>query len=308
MDVADLLHIATAGIDDRRVEMATVEPTGIATEAVSGLAQILAELAENAVAFSDPGDRVRVAGLFTHDDYLITISDHGVGIPESMIALINRQLEDPSAVASDPATPTMGIQLVARLAHRLGIGVKLVPAVPGTTARVTIPARYLSRDGESPRSPWRDDDGDSGIFNPMRARPDVSERPAEELTVDLTSYESRRRSPEHVVAMTETARAEAEQFLAEVFGPLLTKPRSSERPASRADKGGNEHGPVEQAPRPDRGERLATTTTLRVRVPGENFEVTQDEPSTASAEGAIDIRSALSRYQEGRRSAERRDR
>jgi hypothetical protein len=48
-----------------------------------------------------------------------------------------------------------------------------------------------------------------------------------------------------------------------------------------------------------------TVTELRVRVPGENFALVRDEPSTVAAESAIDIRSALSRYEQGRRSAGR---
>lgn len=317
MDVAELLDIALAGIDDRRVEVATLEHAEISMEAVSGLAQLLAELIENAVAFSDPGDRVRVAGLFTRDDYLITVSDHGVGIPEQMIAAINRQLEDPVTTPAEGAS-RMGIQLVARLADRHGIGVRLVPAVPGTTARVTIPSRLVSRNvGEAAITPEGVPSVESGpgIFNPLRSRPGdpasgpfavsaASSPPSQEPT---SRYESRLRSLGHVVAMTDTARADAEEFLAQVFGPLLTKPRGSERPTTRADKGGNENGPLRQAPRPDRGERLASTTTLRVRVPGENFEVTDDEPSIVAAEAAIDIRSALTRYQEGRFSAEEGD-
>ena len=316
MDVAELLDIALAGIDDRRVEVATLEQAEISMEAVSGVAQLLAELIENAVAFSDPGDRVRITGLFTRDDYLITVSDHGVGIPEPMIAAINRQLEDPGTAAV--GAPRMGIQLVARLAGRHGIGVRLVPAVPGTTARVTIPSRLVSS-GEGEVSMHSDGvahvDPGPGIFNPLRPRPGgpVSGRAAvpavgspspDEPTLDLTRYESRLRSLGHVVAMTDSARADAEEFLAHVFGPLLTKPRGSERPTTRADRGGNENGPLRQAPRPDRGERIATTTALRVRVPGENFENISDEPSVAAAEAAIDIRSALTRYQQGRRSAE----
>ena len=111
-------------------------------QAVSGLAQLVAELVDNAVAFSEPDDTVRITGLFQEGDYLLSISDRGVGIPEHLITELNRVLEDPRA-ESGPQ-PRMGISLVARLASRHGIAVQLVPGVPGTTARVTVPDYQLS--------------------------------------------------------------------------------------------------------------------------------------------------------------------
>jgi len=44
---------------------------------------------------------------------------------------------------------------------------------------------------------------------------------------------------------------------------------------------------------------------LQVRVPGESFSMTDDDsPSTSAAEAAVDIRSALSTFDRGRRAAE----
>jgi hypothetical protein len=44
---------------------------------------------------------------------------------------------------------------------------------------------------------------------------------------------------------------------------------------------------------------------LQVRVPGERFtDVADDSPSTIAAEAAVEIRSALSTFDEGRRSAQ----
>jgi hypothetical protein len=44
---------------------------------------------------------------------------------------------------------------------------------------------------------------------------------------------------------------------------------------------------------------------LQVRVPGERFsDVGDDSPSTVAAEAAVEIRSALSNFDEGRRSAQ----
>jgi hypothetical protein len=52
---------------------------------------------------------------------------------------------------------------------------------------------------------------------------------------------------------------------------------------------------------PDRPE----PAVLQVRNPGESFSVTSDDsPSTSAAEAAVDIRSALSTFDRGRRAAE----
>jgi hypothetical protein len=51
----------------------------------------------------------------------------------------------------------------------------------------------------------------------------------------------------------------------------------------------------------DPGEGMA----LQVRVPGERFtDVEDDSPSTVAGEAAVEIRSALSTFDRGRRSAE----
>jgi hypothetical protein len=72
---------------------------------------------------------------------------------------------------------------------------------------------------------------------------------------------------------------ESEEFLAGVFAPL----RLSHVTPSKAGDG----------------------VVLQVRVPGEMFtEVGDDSPSTMPAEAAVEIRAALSTYDQGRRSAE----
>ncbi|HSM44608.1 MAG TPA: hypothetical protein VK969_06275, partial [Acidimicrobiia bacterium] len=109
-----------------------------------------------------------------------------------------------------------------------------------------------------------------------------------------------------VVAMSEEGRVEAEEFLAKVFGPLVNQRGMTERPQARPTANGKGIGPSAPKPtrppaQPDTG---GTVTALRRRVPGENYSPVEDDPSTVAAERAVDIRSALSKYSEGRRSAE----
>lgn len=302
MDIAELIEIALANSDDRRVEIAALEPAEVSMEAVSGLAQLVAELVDNALAFSAPEDLVRVTGLHDQGNYLISISDRGVGIPDHLMVELNRLLLDPGRSASAEHKP--GIALVARLAHRHGIDVRLVPGAPGTTARVTVPGRFVSQIADKP------DSASASVERhrlPPRPSPpnDVFAQPDEvDERVELTRFERDHRAGSGVVAMSEEARSEAEAFLERVFAPLMDNPGFTERPPSRPTNGNGNTQDSVVADRPSAPERGGTVTTLRVRVPGENFSLIEDDPSTIAAEGAIDLRSALTRYQQGRRTAE----
>ncbi|HUG32643.1 MAG TPA: ATP-binding protein [Acidimicrobiia bacterium] len=319
MDIAELIEIAVAGAEKGRVEVAALEPAEVALEAVSGLSQLVAELVDNAAAFSDPDDQIRVTGLFEERHYLISISDRGVGIPEHLMAGLNAVLDDPAAAVAPE--PNLGIALVARLAARLGVAVRLVPGVPGTTARVTVPPRLVGAaeetghkapEGVREHRLLKDlEEAISTASQPSQPDPDRTE-----TTVDLTSLERSIRSRRGVVAMSDEARREAESFLEKVFGPLMGRPGKSERPSARpASNGGGEASapPDRPAGRPEAGQGTVpdvgpdtggTVTELRVRVPGVNFSLSEDDPSTVAAERAIDIRSALSKYAQGRRSAQ----
>ena len=295
MDVAELIEIALANADADRVDVVALDPAEIAVEAVGALVQVVAELVDNALAFSDPGDSVRITGLNDRGTYLISISDHGVGIPIDMISALNRVLDDPRRGAGPD--PNLGISLVARLASRHQIGVRLVPGVPGTSARITVPAGLVHPPVARAPEP-ETTEGDRRL--PARSTDQA-------LTLDLTSLEEVPSTGNGVYAMSEEARRQAELFLERVFAPLLTSPervhhKSATQPLSRGNGETRDPAPAHPPDRqPDNG---GTVTTLRVRIPGENFTEGEDEPSTMSGEGAVDIRSALTRFTDGRRSAQ----
>jgi len=298
MKVDELIDIALANADDSRVELVTLEPAEIATEAVSGLAQLVAELVDNALSFSGPGDKVRVSGLFERDDYLISVSDEGVGISEHLMSALNRALEDSKVHIGGPE-PRLGIQLVARLAARNGILVRLVPGMPGTTARASLPARLVRR-------PTAQRPSEPRVFAESKpSSPDVavaSARPTQprqrSTTIDLTRYE--RDAPLEVgePAPEEPAPMGVEEFLERVFAPLVGSSVVVDRPSGHPED-------VKPSPRAggSRSGQYGYGTTLSVRVPGENFSLPDDEPSTTAGEGAVDIRKALSSFDSGRRTA-----
>lgn len=300
MKVDELIEIAVANADEPRVEVVSLEPADIATEAVSGLAQLIAELADNALSFSEPEDAVRISGHFDRDDYLISVSDTGVGISEHFMKALNRALEDPRIHIGGPE-PRLGIQLVARLAGRHGIQVRLVPGMPGTTARATVPARLVRRT-ETP-----------GRYEPEQQVFAETRLPVREMalagaprtrssglgtTIDLTRYESRAPLEVGAPAPEEPSTIDVEDFLERVFSPLAGGSVVVDRPPGRREEA---TPPRRHAGHEPGGRQWGTT--LRVRVPGENFSLPDDEPSTAAGEGAVDIRKALTSFDSGRQSA-----
>lgn len=312
MHIAELVQIALANSDARRVEVAALEPCAVAVEAVSALSQLISELVDNAIAFSENGDKVRVTGLFEQGTYLITVSDRGIGIPEHLMNALNRALDDPSRLGTEQSN--LGVALIARLAARHGIRVRLVPGVPGTTARVMVPSRLLGpaspADQERPPSMERQNRSpEHEISKRLREKADEEfALPAREVadTVGASRFERGAGLGSGVAEMSEEARVEAEEFLAKVFAPLLKQRGMTERPQARPTANGNGIG--QSAPKPTRPpaqqDTGATVTALRTRVPGENYSPVEDDPSTVAAERAVDIRSALSKYSEGRKSAE----
>ncbi|MFU8851989.1 nitrate- and nitrite sensing domain-containing protein [Micromonospora sp. SL1-18] len=127
-----------------RVDVGEVQPAGVLGRAVGDVIHLLAELIENATAFSPPGTRVDVTGRSVPDGYAIEITDHGLGMSPQALADGNHKLS--RAPEFDPAdSARLGLFVVARLAARHGVRVELRLATPaGTTATVLLPADLMT--------------------------------------------------------------------------------------------------------------------------------------------------------------------
>ncbi|MFC4146969.1 nitrate- and nitrite sensing domain-containing protein [Micromonospora mangrovi] len=127
-----------------RVDVGTVQPAGVLGRAVGDVIHLLAELLENATAFSPPGTRVDVTGQAVPNGYAIEITDHGLGMSPQALEDANRRLS--RSPDFDPAdSARLGLFVVARLAARHGVRVNLRPATPGgVTAVVLVPADLVT--------------------------------------------------------------------------------------------------------------------------------------------------------------------
>lgn len=158
-EMTDVVRAAVGEVDEyQRIEVVALEPAKLSGGAVSDVAHLFAELLENAVQFSPPSEAVRVTGLFDASGYQLTVSDRGVGMTEARIAELNRILVKPPALGLS-VEPTMGMYVVAKLAHRHGVAVELIRGVPGLSAKVTIPRDHLETVKQTEPRYWEERSG-----------------------------------------------------------------------------------------------------------------------------------------------------
>ncbi len=139
LEVDDVVRAALGEVEDyRRIDVLALESLRLKGPAVADLAHLLSELLENATSFSPPETRVRIAGHFHDEGYLITITDRGVGVPTRRLTELNDLLARPPVVGL-ALEPTLGLYVVAMLAKRHGVRVRLVTGAPGLTAHVMVP-------------------------------------------------------------------------------------------------------------------------------------------------------------------------
>ena len=167
MQIADIVRAALGEVENyHRVEIVGVEPAAIVGSAAADLAHLLAELIENALAFSPPHQRVEVSGRFRHtgpyaydrrssavepDDgaFIITISDLGIGMSAEDVARANQRLAGKESFAVAPSQ-YLGHYVAGMIAQRHGITVRMdSDGRRGSRATVTLPSSLLSTDGAS---------------------------------------------------------------------------------------------------------------------------------------------------------------
>jgi hypothetical protein len=125
-----------------------VQP-GIAVrgQAANDVVHLLAELVENATSFSAAETPVAVSGhLLNSGGVLLDITDQGVGMGAEEMAHANWRLDNPPVV-DVAVSRRMGLFVVARLAARHGIRVRLRPAsIGGLTALVWLPDEAIAHE------------------------------------------------------------------------------------------------------------------------------------------------------------------
>ncbi|WP_329269605.1 sensor histidine kinase [Streptomyces sp. NBC_01451] len=276
----DILRSAVGEVAEyQRVEVQTEEDVYLAPPAVADVIHLLAELIDNATAYSPAPSPVGVRAAMVAKGLAIEVEDRGLGMSEEDYASFNEHLSkapqfDVVALADDLR---LGMFVIARLAVRHGIQVTLRSSpYGGTTAIVLIPHDVVVRELTAP-------DTDSSFTESASAGvpgPVAAERPAHE----------RIREPQPAAARARTADA----------GP-------APRPAALvgADRGAGQGG--EQRSERGGGAGKGGLTPLPRRVPQTSLaaELLDDTGPDGTSDDALDefsperAASSLSGFQRG---------
>ncbi|MET8832722.1 nitrate- and nitrite sensing domain-containing protein [Micromonospora sp. NPDC004540] len=141
----DVLRAAQSEVEHyTRIEFGVIDrDIEVAAHAVNDLVHLVAELFDNATAFSPPDSHVMVEARRVGDRASLYVEDRGIGISHEQLRDLNERLATPPQV-DVAVSRMMGLVVVARLASRHGVKVELRPGADrGTVADVTLPTAVL---------------------------------------------------------------------------------------------------------------------------------------------------------------------
>jgi signal transduction histidine kinase len=141
----DVLRAAQSEVEHyTRIEFTYIDQDiEIAAHAVNDLVHLVAELFDNATAFSPPDSSIRIEARRVGDRAVLRVEDRGIGMSPEQYAELNDRLATPPMV-DVAVSRMMGLVVVARLAARHGVKVELLPANErGTVADVLLPGGVL---------------------------------------------------------------------------------------------------------------------------------------------------------------------
>ncbi|MEU3453832.1 sensor histidine kinase [Micromonospora sp. NPDC006766] len=141
----DVLRAAQSEVEHyTRIEFGVIDrDIEVAAHAVNDMVHLVAELFDNATAFSPPDSHVMVEARRMGDRASLYVEDRGIGIGPEQLHELNERLATPPQV-DVAVSRMMGLVVVARLASRHGVKVELRPGADrGTVADVTLPTSVL---------------------------------------------------------------------------------------------------------------------------------------------------------------------
>lgn len=140
----------------QRISLRVENEVTVAPDIVGDLTLMLAELMENAVAFSSAESLVEVRVRAQADGALVEVVDHGLGMGTERMREENERLVRRERLDLVP-TKVLGLFVVGSLARRWGVGVTLTRTVGGgVTSRVSIPSMLLLLLSHVPAAPAAD--------------------------------------------------------------------------------------------------------------------------------------------------------
>ncbi|TKA12215.1 sensor histidine kinase [Actinacidiphila oryziradicis] len=137
----DVLRAAQGEVQDyRRISIEVEDEPWVTERAVGPLVHILAELMENAAAFSKPPTPVEVRAAMVSRGFAVEIEDRGLGMEPEQYAAANALMQSPPQldVMTHADDVRLGLYVVARLSASLGLRVELRPSAFGGTRVIVL--------------------------------------------------------------------------------------------------------------------------------------------------------------------------
>ncbi|MEV4205616.1 nitrate- and nitrite sensing domain-containing protein [Nocardia salmonicida] len=143
-------------LDYARVRVTKLPDVNVVGTVVADLVHLLAELVDNATAFSPPQSRVEAGGNVVGKGVVVEITDQGMGMSADDLVRYNTMLADPPdfGVGTLSSDSRLGLFVVARLALAHGVSVRLSESdYGGIRAIVLIPQQLLAGEADSAGTP-----------------------------------------------------------------------------------------------------------------------------------------------------------
>ena len=141
IDIRDTIDAAVRGLEDRiaesdlHLDIAVADSIGSFTGDGKRIRQVLFNLLSNAIGFSEPGGRIRVAAERRDDEIVFSVSDQGQGIPDHVAARVFERFESHTGGTAHRGVG-LGLSIVRSFVELHGGHVSL-DSTPGTGTTVT---------------------------------------------------------------------------------------------------------------------------------------------------------------------------
>ena len=279
MSLVDVVRAAAAEVEEyQRVEFLPLADLEVAGHAAVDVIHLLAELVENATAFSPPNTKVQIAGQAVPHGYVIEIEDRGLGMSDEELIQANDRLANPPEI-DFALSRVLGLYVVGRLGQRHGIKVQLRHSwYGGVTALTLLPHALLvwpKVPQAIPEAARAVAPGRGELPPPERGAPPMEPEPAPAPAAP---------SGDHL-PIFEAARSD--WFVTEPAEPAPLPQRQRQHQSARAGDGrGPAPGPASPPPRPPQGGDPRPQQRPAPAVPPDDPRPWRPEPVRASEEEA----------------------
>ncbi|MFK7918528.1 MAG: sensor histidine kinase [Ilumatobacter sp.] len=143
--IDDVIRAGISEIEDyQRAQPLTIDDAAVVGPVVGDLAHMLAELLDNAAAFSPPESDVTISGAVVDSGYVVTIRDTGIGLTADRLHELNQNLAAPPSIGLR-VEQTLGLSVVALLSQKHNARVELHPGGDaGTMVTIFLPANLFA--------------------------------------------------------------------------------------------------------------------------------------------------------------------